>query len=248
MSQFPSSLPGIGPGSLTLTSRMLFVMPTNEGDFYPGGKIIDGAQSRDPGNTPVTELRPGMILGKITSTDSGSTVLPVVGLLAPSVIGTLSTAVTDTTNTHVTLTLASGAVELVRRLGASGTIVLTGAPTATGVVASTSVAYSAVNQSTGVVTTSALGVALTAGTLVGANDGSAVPFTVLSGNLYPTRVVDVNGSNMAAADALIPITNKPYLVDNIINYPAAANTTLITYIKSKIRVAVPGAEFSDDFT
>ncbi len=247
MSQFPNSLPGIGPGSMTLTPRMLFIMDTTLGDFLPGGKIIDGNQSRDPGSSPVSELRPGMILGKITSTDSGSVTVPQIGLLAPSVIGTLSTAVTDTTNTHVTLTLAASAVEVVRRLGSTGTIVLTGAPTATGVVASTAVAYSAINTTTGVITTSTLGVALTAGTLVGANDGSAVPFTVLSGNLYPTKVTDFNGTSMAAADALIPITNKPYLVDNIISYPAAANTTLILYIKTKIRVAVPGAAFSDDF-
>ncbi len=247
MSQFPNSLPGIGPGSLTLTPRMLFIMDTTLGDFLPGGKIIDGNQSRDPGNTPVTELRPGLILGKVTSTDSGSTTLPVIGLLAPTIIDTIL-AITGTTSTTATLTSTAGATELVRRIGSTGTIVLTGAPTATGVVAATTVVYTGVVISTKVITlNAAIGVAVTAGTWVSANDGSATPFTILSGNIYPTRVTDINGTSMATADALIPITNKPYFTDNIVNYPAAANTTLALYLKTKIRVAVPGAAFSDDF-
>lgn len=246
MSQFPNSLPGIGPGSLTLTPRMLFIMDTNAGDFLPSGRIIDGTQTRDPGNTPVTEIRPGLILGKISATTSGAATLPTIGEYAASVIDTLGVVITDTTNTAITLSSTAGATELVRRIGSAGTLVLTGPPAAAGTVASSVLVYTAVNTSTKVVTLSgAINVAFVAGSYIGANDGSYVPFTVFSGNVTPLRVTDINGTSMHVPLPLISITNKPYFTDNIVNYPS--DSSLKTYLKTKIRVAVPGAAFSDDF-
>ena len=69
MSQFPISMPGIGSG-LTLTARQLFTMPVGvtPNNFAASGWRIDGFSTRDTGNSPVTQIRPGLILGQITST------------------------------------------------------------------------------------------------------------------------------------------------------------------------------------
>lgn len=249
MSQFPVSMPGIGPGSLTLTPRMVFVMDTSWQDFLPKGAIIDPFATRDPDNSLSSEIRPGLILGKITNTGtaSGGSTAAQVGLYGASVIGTLTAAITNaTTVTAITLT-AAAATELVRRVGSVGTLVLTGAPTAAGVVASNTVAYSAVNTSTGVVTVTTPATAYVAGSYIGANDGTAVPLTIFA-NTFPARMTDVNGTTLTGSpDVLIPITNKPYLTANIVNYPPAANTTQITYLKTKLRIPVPAAAFDDDF-
>lgn len=250
MSQFPSAFPGFGPGSLTLTPYRVFAKPTDQRDFLAGGSIIDGAQARDPGNDIVSELRPGLLLAKVTSTNSGATTLPVVGTYAASIMGTITTALVIASSA-CTLTAAS-AVEVVRRIGATGTLILTGAPTATGVVAqSTGNVYTAVNTTTGVITfNSSVNTAFTAGAWVGANDGTSTPTTVLCGpgDSWVLKVTDINGTNMPNTPLpTISISTLPYDTTKIINYPAAANTTLIAKLKTYLRVSVPGATFTDDF-
>jgi hypothetical protein len=39
---------------------------------------------------------------------------------------------------------------------------------------------------------------------------------------------------------------RPDNVTNIVDYPTAANTTLISTLKTKLRVSIPGMVFSDD--
>lgn len=118
-------------------------------DFYPGGGVIEGTKARDPGNSAysTSALRPGLILGKITSG----------GFYANSIIGLTDGALTGT-GTSLTVS-AAAATELVRRVGATGTFKLTGPPTAAGTVRTLTVTYSAVNTTTGVITITALGVA-----------------------------------------------------------------------------------------
>lgn len=135
--------------------------------WLPGGATISGTASRDPGNAPdVGVLRPGLILGKITAS----------GKLAPSFIDVTQAAAAASATT-ITLT-AAGATELVRRVGATGNLRLTGPPSAGGTVAvSAAVAYSAVNTTNGNVTTAALPAAYVAGSYVSAADGSENPLT-----------------------------------------------------------------------
>lgn len=124
------------------------------GPYLPGGAIIDGTKTRNPFNTdlsstdstPFRDLWPGLLMGRVTST----------GKWANSCIG-LSQAALTTTGTTLSLT-AYAAVELVRRVGATGTFKLTGPPTAAGTVRTLTATYSAVNTSTGDVTITALGV------------------------------------------------------------------------------------------
>lgn len=114
--------------------------------FLAGGGTIEGTKSRDPGNTTdVLCLRPGMLMGKITSG----------GFWAPSAFGLTNGALT---NSGTTLTLASAAIgtEMVRRIGATGTFKLTGPPTAAGTVRTLTATYSAISNTS--VTITALGV------------------------------------------------------------------------------------------
>lgn len=147
MSQFPSSgIPGVGANALTLAYRTMFTTDTGPGDFVPGGRLLDGAATRDPGSSRSDECRAGLVLGKITAT----------ALLAAAIIGTSINALAST-GTTVTLSAAE-ATELVRRQGATGTFTLTGPPAAAGVVRTLTATYSAVNTTTGAVTITALGV------------------------------------------------------------------------------------------
>ncbi len=252
MSQFPNALPGLG-SSLTLTPRTLFIQNTSTTmDFLPGGKIIDGYATRDPDNTiNVAEIRPGLLLGAIslTGTSSGAATAAQIGLLGASVIGTLTTAITNASNvTLLTLTLV-GATELVRRVGTAGTLVLTGSPTAGGTVVNHTMAFSAValGTTTGSVTITNYATAFVAGSFIGANDGTAIPTTFYCGDLYSLRVTDVNNNNAAVPLRLVDCGTKVVKTGNIVNYPAAANTGLISYLKAKLRIPVPGMAFDDDF-
>lgn len=147
------------------------------------GKVINGDQSRDPGNTgDVNVLRAGLLMGKITAS----------GKYAPSFVGVIGTAYTSGGTT-----LATGvatAVELDRLLGQSGTaeFVAIGPPSANGTVAVTSVTHSAINVATGDITVSSLGVNKVAGTLLAVNDGRQLPLTVIPDG-FGVNVFDSDG-------------------------------------------------------
>lgn len=110
--------------------------------YLPGGGVINGTKTRDPGNTvdPYT-IRVGKLMGKITSS----------GKYANSVWGSTAGAL-SATGTTFTVSAASAA-EIVRQLGgSSGTLSLTGPAVASGTARTLSVTVSGVNTSTGVVT------------------------------------------------------------------------------------------------
>lgn len=143
--------------------------------FLPAGLVLDGAKTRDPDNPDYSalgasaqrRLRAGLLVGKVTAT----------GKYANSIIGAITGAVVAT-GTSITVSAAQ-AVELVRRVGTTGTLRLVGPPTAGGTVATFTETYSAVNTTTGVVTISALNADLIAGSFVCADDGSYLPKTFL---------------------------------------------------------------------
>lgn len=114
--------------------------------FAPGKGILNGTKSRDCNNTGyTTTLRPGLLLAKNSTTLKYAT----------WGIGSGTGAITGASTT---LSLAAAEVlELIRRVGASGTFVLTGPPTAGGTVRQVTVTYSAASGTS--VTITALGVA-----------------------------------------------------------------------------------------
>lgn len=245
MSQFPNSLPGVGSTTLDLTPRNLFVMATDEGDFLPAGGLIDGYSTRDLGNSAVRtdEIRPGLILGKISTAGAAILTSATAGAYGAAFLGTVSNGM-GTATTSATVT-ASVAAEIVRRSGSSGSLVLTGTGSVSGTVSQQTTAYSAVNTTTGVITITALGTAVKAGALIGVVDGSAAPVTFLTGP-YPIRVTDINSTNQITPLPRIPITFKPVDVTNIVLYPTW-DSALASWLKTQLRVAVPGMSFSDDF-
>lgn len=190
--------------------------------LYPGSRIIDGSKSRDAlhtGNLDI--LRAGLLMGRITASNK----------YAPSIIG-LTTV--DYVSGGVTVTVSPAtAVEIVRRIGATGVLVIVGAPTATGVVASFTASYTAVNVSTGAITISvSLGANVEEGALVGANDGSMTPVAVI-GDGYGIKVTDDDATS-------IDVPFNPMVIGGIldvtqvINWPSGANTTLRAWLKGYV--------------
>jgi hypothetical protein len=139
-----SARPGI---SAKTTASFRVVTIDGNSTIAPGKGVLDGTKARDIGNTGfTTTLRPGLLLAKNATS----------GKYANWSLGTTAGALAGT-GTTFTLTAAQ-ATELVRRVGATGTCVLTGPPTANGVARQMTATYSGVNTTTGVVTITALGV------------------------------------------------------------------------------------------
>jgi hypothetical protein len=156
-----SARPGI---SAKTTASFRVVTIDGNSTIAPGKGVLDGTKARDIGNTGfTTTLRPGLLLAKNATS----------GKYANWSLGTTAGALAGN-GTTFTLTAAQ-ATELVRRVGATGTCVLTGPPTANGVARQMTATYSGVNTTTGVVTITALGV----------NQGERVRFNIAStgGNL-----------------------------------------------------------------
>lgn len=194
------SLPGYVPGlpgvraTRTATHRIVF----RQGDWdsmLSQGKIIDGSESRDAGNTgDLDVLRPGTLMGMITAT----------GLFAPCFVGVLQSAYSSG-GTSLSVTAAQ-AVELDRIVGQSGTaeLVAIGPPSAAGTVAVTDIDHSAINTSTGAITVSDLGVDKVAGTLIARKDGRQTPLTVIPDG-YGVKVTDVDGASIDVPFDRLPI-------------------------------------------
>jgi hypothetical protein len=199
-------------------------------DVLPSGKYIDGANSRDPGNTPeVTRLRAGMLMGKCTGT-TGDATAPTSGYYAPSIIDVLASAVAAAA-TSLTVS-AAGAVEIVRRFGASGTFNLTGPGSAAGVVVTEVVTYSAVNTTTGVVTVTALTNNFIAGSFVQPQDGSEDILTFIP-NGYPLPVTEFDGTAVTAQE--FPEVPINCFVDSSQILPVwPSDTSLRAYIVSRL--------------
>jgi len=192
--------PGFGTGQLAQRRN---VSRNGAFDFYPAGGVIEGTKARDPGNSAysVLALRPGLLMGKITSS----------GYWANSVVGLSTGALTNTGTTLATS--AAIATEIVRRFGATGTFKLTGPPTASGTVRTLTATYSAVNTTTGDVTITALGVnevqtvafgaAATGGTF-------KIGFTLASGAVVWTDTIA-----WSATDATF-LSNMNTAIDNVL--------------------------------
>lgn len=201
--------------------------------YLPQGRIIDGSKSRDPLNTgDLDVLRNGLLMGKITSG----------GKYAPSVIGKTTVAYDASATANTSLTVgAATAVEIVRRIGATGTFKITGPPTAAGTVATETLTYSAVNTTTGVITITAGNADYVAGSFVRPTDGSETILGVLD---EFTKVTDPDGTSQDTRLARLLIGG---IVDasQILNWPSDAS--LVAWVKAQLRATGYGWVFDDDF-
>lgn len=198
-------------------------------EWYPGGRIISSI-SRDPGNTSdINVLRPGLLMGRITSG----------GKYAPSILGVGGTAYASGTTLNVAVATV---VEIVRRIGSTGTFKIAGPPSAAGVVKQETVTYSAVNQSTGDVTVTALTQAYVAASLILPTDGSEFPLTFIPEG-YGVNVFDAFGTAVDQSWGAVPIKAVVYSTQ-IINYPADASTRL--WLKGMLSLPGEGKFTFDD--
>lgn len=166
----------------------------------PGGGWIDTTKARDPSNVAFPLLlSAGLWMGQITSGKRW----------APSWIGTSANALAAA-GTEITVSAAS-AVEVVRRLGATGTLSLTGPPAANGTARTRTITYSAVDTTTGVITITAAGVNQ-------AEDVRMAP-AATGGNLQ-LNVALPNGTRVTTGNIAWSATDATYL--------ASINTALDT--------------------
>ncbi len=224
------------PGTLTgfsATPIDVFYDSRANAKFIPGPVTIDGTKTADAANTPYTWLiRGGTLLGKDTSS----------GKYENSIIGK-TTAAYSSGATALTVSVATAA-EIVRRVGASGTLKLVGPPSAAGTVAVSAVTYSAVDTATGILTVSDISVNKVTDSLVCAADGSHLPLSIVCdqwglkviGAMNTTRV-DVYDAELWAGGGIV---NESLLQ----NWPADTSTQ--AWIKASIRTAIPQAQFRND--
>ena len=220
MAKNPARQPGVHTAR-TATPRKVLI--SDRGKLViPGGKYVDGSESRDLGNTGDTDvLRAGIVLGKRTANS----------LYAPSIIGVLSSAHNSSGTTLTELSVgATNAAEIVRRIGESGSLKLTGPPSAAGTVATTTVTFSAVNTTTGIVTITDIAVNKIAGTFIQAADGSETPLCVLADG-YGLKVTDEDDSDVDVEAAELLVGGH---IDSsqLINWPS--DTSLRTWLAGKL--------------
>lgn len=209
-------LPGIR-APRTATHRPILL--TGAYTFLAQGRVIDGSKARDPLNTgDLDTLTAGVVMGKITSSSK----------YAPSIMGvtTVAVAIGDTTITVG----AATAVELNRRIGSSGTFKLTGPPAASGVVATETITYSAVNTTTGVITCTATVNAFVAGSFVRPTDGSEVPLSFIPDG-YGLKVTDIDGTSVDTEFPQVPVAGV-LDASQLRNWPS--DTSLQAWLTSQL--------------
>lgn len=222
-------MPGLRAAQ-TATPRLVFKTGPQ---ILPGGKMIDGVNSRDPLNTGnLNVLQPGVLMGKITSTS----------LYAPSILGTVSVAYNGGTSLTVG---AATAVELNRRVGGSGTFKLVGPSVASGPIQIIVVTYSAINTTTGVITVTDPLLTFIIGSFVCPTDGSENIITCVPDmdSFTGILVTDTDGvTNLTVPFPQVPIGGL-IQSSQIINWPT--DTSLQAYIRQSLRNA-SGSQFQFD--
>ena len=187
------SLSTLGRPGITAASNIGYRFVSMDGKigYKPGGGLVKGTKARDIGNTDETNvLRPGLIMAQHpTNKDYANWIIGV------------STGALAGTGTTLTVSAAQAA-ELVRRVGSTGTFVLTGPEAASGTVQQKTVTYSAVNTTTGDITITALGV----------NQVERIRFNVAStgGNLQ-LNVMKPDGTSVTTGNAAWNATDATYL-------------------------------------
>jgi len=225
-----NAMPGVGSASVSDTR----VVVKAGAEYLAGGGVIRGADSRDTGNTgDLDYLRAGLLMGINSSTNKW----------APSILGVTTVAYDNSASINTTLTVsAATATEINRRIGSSGTLTCIGPPSSAGTVASTTVTYSAVNTTTGVITVTALGADKISGSFIADTDGTQTPLAVI-GNGGPLKVTDQDDSSIDIQSGRLVIGGT---LDSsqIINWPT--DTSLITWVKDAMNGSAGSRFVFDD--
>jgi hypothetical protein len=204
------SMPGVNRNLQQATPRKVLLSERGL-QYIPSGKVIDGAESRDPDNTNDKDvLRAGMVVGALSG-----------GKYAPSIIGVLRSSYTSGSNTTVPAT-TQAAEEVQRRVGISNDIKVVGPPSAGGTVDVVTATVSSIDTSTGDITVNSdLGVDFISGAFIMPADGAEFPLALIADNrdVYGIKVTDENDNNIDVQFAQ-PVVGGLIDASQIINYPS----------------------------
>jgi hypothetical protein len=181
-------------------------------------------------------LQAGTIIGKLTASPND---------YANSIIGLTTVALTTVATTLQTTPAV--ALEIVRRIGTSGTLKLIGPPTAGGTVAITTVTFSAVNTSTGAITITATGVAHVINSIIAPTDGSETPVTFISDVDGDSVIVtDSDGSSLSRVELpKFPIGGV--VISSQLIFYSSLDSSLKTWLKQQLSTALgPKFVFDDN--
>jgi hypothetical protein len=236
MFSVPNGKPGVLP-TYSAIPREVFLANKQFAQFVASPVTIDGTLSSNPLNAPYTWLLwAGTAMGRVSAT----------GKYANSILGTTTAAYAHGGGSNTTLTTdVNTAAEIVRRIGSSGTFKLTAPPAAGGTVATQVVTFSAVNTTTGAITITALGADAISGALIQPTDGSESIVTLLC-DTWGKKISDqLNATRVDVLEAQLLAAGGTINTAVIVNYPT--DPSLKAWIKSSIKAACPGVNFSDDF-
>lgn len=221
--------PGI-TAARTASHRAIFASKSES--FMPMGKQISGEASRDPGNSNITTLRAGLLMGKISSVVNS---LGNTGQYAPSILGVTTNA--EAIGSTSIQAAAAVVTELVRRVGSTGTFKLTGPSVANGSVVTETVTYSAASGTN--ITVTGLANAFIAGSFIQPTDGSETPLSFLPDG-YGVLVVDDDAASLESVDfPLMPVAG---IVDSSQLLPTfPSDTSLRTWLMARLNDAFGGA-------
>ena len=233
------ALPGWGPQQDALGRRIFWSQDHKV--YAPGGLVIDGTNSRDLTNLTVAGasqsdvLQAGLVMGRITAS----------GFYAESIIG-VTNAVYNA-NAATVQTTAAVAAEIVRRIGTSGSLIVTGASSANAAVTAVNtqtMTITGVNTISGAITVSQAGqVAAIAGSFLSAADGSAIPRCLIAKE-DGIEIMDRFG-NYYNAQFPEALAGGAIESAQIVNYPT--DTGLQAWLKAQLRAVGIGYIFRDDF-
>lgn len=231
---FPTA-PGYYTGN-TLSVRRVFT-DQSKASIAVGNYLIDSAKTRDLGNTDITQLRAGLLMGKVTSGGKyANSIIGVTGALHDT------SAVTTTFGGSSVLTAAI-VTEIQRRIGTSGTFRIIGPPTAAGTVAVETVTFSGIASST-TLTITATSADFAAGSIIAANDGTHIPATLI-GNEHGVALTLVS-SGSVNDQLLAPFyTGGDVDVDQIVNY-SSLDASVKQWVKDQLRGTYANFTFTDD--
>jgi hypothetical protein len=232
MFDVPNGKPGVLL-NLTAQPREVFYSGRERAQFVAVPVTVDGNLTSCPFNAPyVFQILAGMLMGRVTATYKFTN--SVIGLTGSATASGATTIQTD----------VNTAAEIVRRIGTTGTFILTGPPVASGTVASQTVTYTAVNTSTGAITCSATSAAAVTASLIQPTDGSQTILTMVT-DLYGIKVTDqTNVNRLDVFDPRLLLGGGTINSQLIINYPV--DPSLQTYVKAALKAFSSNVTFTDD--
>lgn len=231
MNSILTSVPGTST-PYSIQYRHVFTDTATRVAVSPGA-VLDATKTRDTGNTDVTQLRAGTLVGKVTSG----------GLYRNAIIGVLGTtlAAAGTTTITVPAAVATEVQRLITLAGASIQLRVYGPPTAGGTNAATTITASSAAGTT--ITVSVVTFpAYVAASILQPVDGAQTPLTVVPDG-YGIPLTDVTGTSQ---NQLL----QPYFVQGSIDvaqipFYSSLDASLQTWVKTSLRTS-GNFTFSDD--